>query len=140
MKGFKKSFNGLKKFGFVSIAAFTFLFASCENELYQDFGKSVEDPSDEGITVESYKDVQTVYLSWNQDEACESYVLYRMCENEVTPVFEKIYSGKECSYKDSGLTDSCTYVYRLDKIRGKKTFTGTKYGFGVCSSVVNDEY
>ena len=54
--------------------------------------------------------------------------------------FAEVYSGTQTEFCDKQLDNRKSYVYRLDKIRGTKTFIGTKYAYAVCSDVIKDLY
>ncbi len=116
-----------------------FCFMSCENEFSDVLMRTSADPFDDAPVVDSFSTEHTIYLSWNNDEGADLFVLNRAVDSQ-TPVFYEIYRGNSTTYTDTDLEDNYRYIYRLDKTRGEAYFEGSTYGYGVSSSVRCDEF
>ena len=108
--------------------------SSCSDNLYYAISRTTDDPSEAALTVRCFDAVNTVSLSWKDDPASDYYVLYRATNGPVLS-WQKIYFGTDTSYKDSALSEAELYRYRLDKVRGCKTFTGDNIVLAVATSV-----
>ncbi len=108
---------------------------SCDNDLYDSISRTSDDPNvSMPPAVVSYMEKDTIFISWPYDEACDTFVLLR-ANDSPHPNFSEIYRGKLLSYKDKELVSGERYLYRLDKIRGKKYFVSSRYSYGVCSEI-----
>ena len=111
---------------------------SCSNHFAAIMLRSYEDPKDLGLRVDSFSQTETCIVSWDKDECADIYILNRKAKNDSG--FKEIYSGTELEYTDKDLDQKKAYIYRLDKKRGNVIFTGTKYGYGVSATIINDTY
>ncbi len=124
-------------------AAMTVFMSSCSDNVFDAFSRTTDDPSDCILDVECLKG-EYITLRWEEDPACDRYVLLRTDDgkwNEPAS-YEVVYSGTGCEYRDEKVREGAVvskYVYRLDKVRGNKTFEGTKLGHGVYAPS-NPEY
>lgn len=117
-----------------------FLFFSCYNGAFDDvLFRTTSDPFYDTPEADSLTLEHTVYLTWQADEACDEFLLMRSSDATLLS-FECIYRGKGTNYTDTSLPDGQLYIYRLDKIRGKKCFTGNTYAYGFSSDCRKDEY
>ncbi|MBQ3798751.1 MAG: hypothetical protein II837_00515 [Treponema sp.] len=112
---------------------------SCENGDVSELLRTYDDPSDATPRVDSYSDPYTVRLSWNPDEAADTFILLRAPDNGLYS-FTEVYRGTGTNYTDSftGMEGIDRYLYRLDKTRGQRTFTGSSYACAVSSMSEND--
>ncbi|MBP5402933.1 MAG: hypothetical protein J6Y36_07240 [Treponema sp.] len=115
------------------------LCTSCENPIGDVMLRTYRDPFDAAPVVDSMRDEEKIYISWDKDEACDEYILLR-AEDSVTPRFDEIYRGTDLSFIDSGLSVNKKYLYRLDKVRGKVHFISEKKGYGFCSPKRRDVF
>lgn len=112
-----------------------FIAVSCDNDLYDYISRSSDDPNVSlPPSVISYAEKDTVSVSWSEDESCDAFILLR-AKDSPNPMFSEIYRGKQLSYKDMELVSGERYLYRLDKIRGKKYFASSCYSYGICSEI-----
>lgn len=112
-----------------------FLFASCENDLYDYITRTSEDPDvSNPPTVVSYAEKDTIFISWKEDAACDAYVLLR-AKDSPNLRFSEIYRGTDITYTDKKLVSGERYLYKLDKIRGKKYFNSDGVSYGICSEI-----
>ena len=115
------------------------LFISCENPTFALLTRSTNDPFFDVPAVNSFRTEKRIYVSWQQDEGTDIYVLMRAVDDSYK-IYKQVYRGENCFYTDTDIEVSQRYLYRLDKIRGKKYFKGNKNGYGVYSNLINDEY
>ena len=114
------------------------MFPSCTTDLFGSLlFRTVEDPVDAELSVDSLSEENTIYVKWDKDDASDKYYLMRSLDNEELS-FECVYEGNNTSFIDCKLPDFKKYVYRLDKLRGEKLFKGTKLGYGFSSMVRKD--
>ena len=114
------------------------LFNSCSNHFAQIMLRSFDDPKDDEIYVDSFSQIHKCTVSWKEDPCADLYILMR--KEKIGSNFKEVYRGTQTQYEDTDLNNFQAYIYRLDKIRGTKLFTGTKHGYGVSASIVNDAY
>ena len=125
----------------VSIVLCT-LFTSCENPIGNVLLRTYSDPFDQAPVVDSFREVEKIFISWDEDKGADEYILLR-AEDAVNPVFKEVYRGKSLNFVDSlgnGLNRSTMYLYRLDKKRGKVSFESENVGYGYCSPKERDGY
>lgn len=132
----------LNKTNFMLIASIILCtsFTSCENPIGDVLLRTYSDPFDQAPVVDSFREVEKIFLSWDEDKGADEYVLLR-AEDAVSPVFKEVYRGKELNYIDSisnGLNSSKMYLYRLDKRRGKVPFESEMVSYGYCSPKERD--
>lgn len=114
------------------------IFLSCENNaFYNEMFRTTEDPFDDVPKSNSLILDNSVYLEWENDPAADIYELYRSSDG-INLSFNLVYRGTNLYYIDEKLPENDRYIYRLDKIRGKKHFVGTKYAFGYSSTARGD--
>lgn len=112
--------------------------SSCaQNEFGSLLFRTAEDPFCDTPEADSLSLERTVYLSWQEDDAADTFRLMRSPDQE-QPSFSCIYEGKKTSYTDTDLADGGKYIYRLDKTRGRTLFEGKEYAFGWSSGCRND--
>ncbi|WP_297644906.1 hypothetical protein, partial [uncultured Treponema sp.] len=113
-------------------------FFSCYNNAFNEIlFRTTDDPFDDVPATDSLTTEHTVYLSWKEDDAADSFYLMRSFD-AISLDWTCIYEGKSTSYTDTGLIDNEKYIYRLDKTRGSKCFEGEKYGYGWSSGTIRD--
>lgn len=136
----KSYFFCLKKlFVILYVCMTVVLYTSCKNPVGDVMLRTYADPFDQAPVVDSMRDEEKIYISWDKDEACDEYILLRTADS-VNPRFDEVYRGTDLGYLDSGLNVNGKYLYRLDKVRGKKTFISEKKGYGFCSPKRRDVY
>ena len=114
------------------------LFCSClQNEFEPVLFRTMDDPFNDVPEVDFLSKENTIYLNWKDDDACDEFILLRSVDGAILN-FKPVYEGSGVSYIDEVLTDQTKYIYRLDKKRGKMSFTGKEYGFAFSSTVRND--
>lgn len=122
----------MKKYAYLIIPI---LLSSCCNNISiieEALFRTAEDPFPAAPFADPFSLEHTVYLSWDADDAADSFCLMRSYDQEALS-FSCIYSGNGTEFTDTDTNAGSRYIYRLDKIRGNKYFTGTSYAFG-CSS------
>ena len=129
-----------KTFYFI-ICTLLSLTVSCTNGDLSELLRSYDDPSDETPVADCYSQACTIKLSWQSDECADKYILMR-AEDDGAENFRQIYSGSETSYVDrfSQPEDQKRYLYRLDKTRGSKRFSGTDSTCAVVSATLHDTH
>lgn len=114
--------------------------ASCsENTFEEILFRTVDNPFYDTPSIDSLSLEHTVYLSWDEDDACDAFRLMRSYDQKELN-FSCVYEGKRIAYKDIDLMNGSRYVYRLDKTRGKKYFEGMTHAYGYSSDCRRDEY
>ncbi len=99
---------------------------ACSNSLY-DLAVKREAPFPGVVIAESINEGMAVSLSWEKDEGADTYILMRSEEGQTGyGEFEQVYAGKEIRYIDRSMRKEVSYMYRLDKVRGNKLFSGEK--------------
>ncbi|MCR5614015.1 hypothetical protein [Treponema sp.] len=126
----------MKRIIYLFLTSFV-LFNSCENYFANQILRTFDDPHDECIACESFKNENCIFLSWTLDEACDEYILMRAVD-QAGLLFKQIVRTKQNEYIDNQILPGTKYIYRLDKIRGKKYFTGTKFSYGYGSPCRKD--
>lgn len=125
----------------IIILVFLFILSSCSNILAQYLLRDYSDPKDSVIEADCFSKVQCINVTWEEDECADLYRLMRADNSLIGNYdFAEVYSGTQTEFCDKQLDNRKSYVYRLDKIRGTKTFIGTKYAYAVCSDVIKDLY
>ena len=114
------------------------LFFSCQNGALEEIlFRSMDDPSDDVPKADSLATEHTVYLSWKEDDASDSFRLMRA--SDTAPLsWSCVYEGRATAFMDKNLADNERYIYRLDKTRGQKYFEGKEYGYGWSSGSIRD--
>ncbi len=110
---------------------------SCSGGLLEDMGRVLHDPVIEAPEAVSFENEDSINIMWAKDEGADEYLLYRALDT-ADPVYESIYRGKECTYKDTDVTAGNRYLYTLTKVRGTKLFGPSDAVLGVDSGVVLD--
>lgn len=122
------------------VVIFTITLTSCYNSEFEDaVFRNTNDPFYDLPVADSLSKEHTIYLSWKEDDAADSFRLMRSADS-IVPYWECIYEGNETTYTDTELFDNEKFIYRLDKTRGEENFKGKKYGFGWSSGSTRDEY
>lgn len=119
------------------LAAMLMASSCAQNEFDALLLRSAEDPFCDTPDADSLSLERTVYLSWKEDCAADTFRLMRSPDQEQL-YFSCIYEGKETSYTDTDLAEGGKYIYRLDKTRGRKLFEGKEAAFGWSSGCRSD--
>ena len=123
---------------FVLLSCIPIFFFSCYNNAFDEIlFRNMDDPFDDVPKVDSLATEHTVYLSWKEDDASDSFHLMRSFDSGSLS-WSCIYEGCETSFTDKNLADNERYIYRLDKTRGQKYFKGKEYGYGWSSGSIRD--
>lgn len=117
-----------------------FVMSACvQNEFEEILFRTTDDPFYDTPYADSLSLEHTIYLAWKEDAAADKYRLMRSYDNLTRDLkFDCIYEGDFTSYTDRDLTENGRYVYRLDKVRGKKVFEGNTFSYGWSSSCRRD--
>lgn len=114
------------------------LFTSCHDNAFDEMlFRNTSDPFYDVPDADSLSREHTVHLSWEEDDAADSFCLMRSFDT-VPLSWSCVYEGTATSYTDERLPDKDLYVYRLDKIRGSKYFEGKEYAYGFSLDGRND--
>jgi hypothetical protein len=113
------------------------LLAACNQELFEVLNRTVADPFTEVPAVVSFKESNTIFISWSNDDAADEYILKRALDGSQI-LYEEIYRGTVPYYEDRGLPDQNMYLYCLAKKRGDKEFPLSEPAMGVSSLVTRD--
>ena len=124
------------QFGLIPLVFGSVMF-SCSGGLLEDMSRVLHDPVIEAPAAVSFENEDSIELAWEKDEGADEYLLYRAPDTAV-PVYESIYRGKECTYKDTDVTAGNRYLYTLTKVRGTKLFGPSDAVLGADSGVVLD--
>ena len=114
-------------------------FSGCGNGIYEIVTRNQEDPDTFYLKVDSFSEENVIRCSWAKDERCARYIVMRSEDREPLG-FEKVYEGEGTTYEDAVLKEDTRYLYRLDKVRGKKGFKGKTHYMGIYSKQVKDVY
>ena len=114
-------------------------FSGCGNGIYEIVTRNQEDPDTFYLKVDSFSEENVIRCSWAKDERCDRYIVMRSEDREPLR-FEKVYEGEGTRYEDAVLKEDTRYLYRLDKVRGKKDFKGKTHYMGIYSKQVKDVY
>ena len=115
------------------------IFSGCGNGIYEIVARDQGDPDTFYLKVESFSEENVIRCSWAKDERSDKYIVMRSEDREPL-YFEKVYEGEGTRYEDAVLKEDTRYLYRLDKVRGKKGFTGKTHYMGIYSKQVKDVY
>lgn len=116
------------------------LLCSCsDNSFEKMLFRTTEDPFCDTPCTDSLRLEHTVYLSWREDEGCDTFRLMRSYDSPPLS-FTCVYEGAGTSYMDTDLEDNFKYIYRLDKIRGTKYFEGKAFAYGYSSDCRKDKW
>ena len=115
------------------------IFSGCGNGIYEIVTRDQGDPDTFYLKVESFSEENVIRCSWAKDERSDKYIVMRSEDREPLR-FEKVYEGDGTRYEDTVLKEDTRYLYRLDKVRGKKGFTGKTHYMGIYSKQVKDVY
>lgn len=128
----------MKKIMCLLLTICSLILSSCMNNSYEEIlFRTLDDPFYDVPETDFLTLENTVYLSWKSDDACDAYYLMRSLDNS-TPDFECIYSGKNLTFTDTNVDNEDRYLYRLDKKRGEKIFTGLIYSYAYASGTRKD--
>lgn len=118
----------------------TLSLVSCYNSEFEDvLFRNTQDPFYDIPVADSLAKEHTVYLSWKVDDAADKFLLMRALDAENLN-WICVYEGIGTNYTDENLPDKELYVYRLDKKRGAKYFTGAGYAYGFSLDGRRDRY
>ncbi|MCK4542792.1 MAG: hypothetical protein KAU17_11215 [Spirochaetales bacterium] len=126
----------LKKTAFIILTVFL---ASCGDGLFFDMDRVNRDPVVSEPIARSFIDEYKIYLTWDEDEAADEYVLYR-AEDTAFSTYSIVYQGTDTAFTDSDCGDEKRYLYTLGKIKGQQLFGPSEPVLGVGSSVCRDEH
>jgi hypothetical protein len=127
---------GLKKI--TVILSLPLFLTTCMQGVFDTLNRSTSDPFTEIPTVRSFIEYNTVLLNWSWDEGADEYILERATDRSLTLEYQEIYRGTGTTYKDSGLPDEASYLYRLKKRRGEKIFPASGPALGVSRQEIVD--
>ncbi len=111
----------------------------CGTGVYEIISRDQGDPDEFAIEVDSFSEENKIKCKWSEDERSDKYILMRS-EDKPLLKFKEVYNGKAKEYEDRVLKEDTRYIYRLDKLRGKKRFYGKVHYMGIYSKDVNDVY
>ncbi len=117
----------------------SFLLSCYNNDFDEVLFRTPEDPFADVPQADSLSLEHTVFLSWKKDEAADCFYLMKSFDTD-PPVWTCIYEGNATEYTDSELPDKDLYIYRLDKLRGEKYFTGSDYAYGFSLDGRKDQF
>ena len=130
----------MKKLSFIFTALIALLTSSCSDNAFQEMlFRTTDDPFQDVAAADSLTLEHTVFLSWREDEGCDTFFLMRSYDQPNLD-FTCVYEGTATEYVDADLPYGDRYVYRLDKTRGTKYFEGKSYAFGYSSDCRRDEW
>lgn len=124
---------------FLLIIAFILFFSCCQNTFEAVLFRTTDDPFFDVPITDSLSLENTVFLTWQEDSAADCYYLMRSLDQPHL-FFSCVYYGEQTSFVDVGLDTNNRYIYRLDKSRGEKIFSGVSYGYGFALNCRNDSY
>jgi len=113
------------------------IISGCTSGIYQHLDRPLEDPEITQPRASSFKQEMTVTITWNIDERCDEYILYRRLDSDFS-VDEIVYRGTGTEYIDINGINEDRYLYSLSKIRGQKEFGPSEPAFGVFSNTIQD--
>ena len=128
-----------KGLGAVLIVSSALIFSGCGNGIYEIVARDQGDPDTFYLNVDSFSEENVIRCSWAKDERCDRYIVMRSEDREPLH-FEKVYEGDGTVYEDAVLKEDTRYLYRLDKVRGKKGFKGKTHYMGIYSKQIKDVY
>lgn len=112
---------------------------ACGTGVYEIVSRDQRDPDNFYVNVDSFSEENVIKCIWEEDERCDKYILMRSEDKNVLK-FKEVYNGEGTEYEDRVLKEDTRYIYRLDKIRGKKRFLGNIHYMGIYSKQVKDVY
>ncbi|MBP3365480.1 MAG: hypothetical protein J6K96_00650 [Treponema sp.] len=122
------------------LAAVSLLAASCSDNAFEELlFRTTNDPFSDTPFADSLSLEHTVYVSWSEDDACDSFRLMRSYDQSVLS-FSCIYEGNQTEYTDTDMNSGDRYIYRLDKTRGEQYFEGSTYAYGYSSDCRKDAW
>ncbi len=117
------------------------ILGGCGNMVYDILARSYEDPDNFEIRVKSFEREREINCEWDSDERSDEYILMRSEDGKESELkFKEVYRGKRRQYTDKYLKEDKKYLYRLDKVRGKKKFKGRQYYLGVFNGKRRDRF
>ena len=114
-------------------------FSGCGGGIYEIVARDQRDPDTFYLKVDSFSEENVIRCSWAKDERSDKYIVMRSEDREPLH-FEKVYEGERTTYEDAVLKEDTRYLYRLDKVRGKRGFKGKTHYMGIYSKQVKDVY
>ena len=115
------------------------IYGGCGSGIYGIIARDQGDPDTFYLNVDSFSEENVIRCSWAKDERSDRYIVMRSEDREPLR-FEKVYEGEGTRYEDAVLKEDTRYLYRLDKVRGKKDFKGKSHYMGIYSKQVKDVY
>ena len=129
-----------KSIYFISTIIISLFASSCYNDVFQqEIFRTTNDPFKEVPVTDSLSCAHTVYLSWNEDAGADTFRLMRATDSTYL-LFKCVYEGSSTTFTDVSINDNERYIYRLDKTRGTKLFTGDKFAYGYSAACQKDIY
>lgn len=119
---------------------FILSFVSCTyNTFEQVLFRTLQDPFCDSPITNSDTLENTIFLNWQEDEACDKYYLMKSYDQPGLN-FTCVYEGSNTNYTDTNVESNSRYVYRLDKKRGNKLFKGKNYSYAYGANCRKDAY
>lgn len=123
---------------FVLVFVSLFLYSSCSNNSFEEIlFRTIDDPFFDVPEVDSGLVENTIFIQWQEDEACDCFYLMKSHDQKELK-FSCVYKGDNNSFIDSNCESDNCYIYRLDKKRGNKYFMGENYSYGYSASCRKD--
>jgi hypothetical protein len=115
------------------------LAVSCSEGPGESMQRLVRDPVPEPPRVVSFREEQNIDVSWKEEPAADSYILYR-AEDTPLPLPLVFYRGSATSFRDSGVENQGRYLYSLSCVKEGREFGPSSPSFGVGSYSIRDLY
>mgnify|MGYP005866998415 CR=1 FL=1 len=116
-----------------------FLAASCSDGPGESMLRLVRDPVPEPPRVVSFREEQNIEVSWKEEPAADSYILYR-AEDAPVPLPMVLARGSGTFFSDSTVENQVRYLYSLSCIKEGREFGPSSPSFGVGSYSIQDLY
>lgn len=113
--------------------------AGCSNGLLDELQRPAGDPVIIEPRVISFESENTITISWDEDSAADSYILY-CAEDATVPDFSVVYQGTDTEFQHENRSTGIRYLYRLSKMRGSKEFGPSESVLGVGSNTIYDAH
>lgn len=120
----RKEMRRKERSGIVLLVMLAVMASGCNNSLY-DLAAKREAPFAGVVEMRRLEGGVGLSLRWESDAGADAYIVMRSEEGRSGyGEFEEVYWGKETEYNDLAIKKEVSYMYRLDKERGKRVFMG----------------